>query len=134
MAFPGISPRHSRKWLIFSTWATRKFWGQTPLIFAAAASRVETIRVLLEAGADPALASRSVNVVELEKADKAAEKRLSDILADFKEKEKGDIDWQPTPSQVQVAIEASRQVQRSWPTKAKKGDDGEEANPGKRFR
>ena len=102
-------------------------WGQTPLIFAAAGGRVETINVLVEAGADPTLASRSVNVVELEKADKAAEKRLSEILADFKKREEGDIDWQPTPSQVRVAIEASRQVQRSWSAKSKKGDDGEKA-------
>jgi len=108
-------------------------WGQTPLIFAAAGDRVEVIKVLLEAGADPALASRSVDVVEREKADKAAEKRLSEILDDFKNKEEGGIDWQPTPSQVQVAIEASRQVQRSWPTHAKepkKEDDGETKQAG----
>ncbi|HLE71741.1 MAG TPA: ankyrin repeat domain-containing protein [Vicinamibacteria bacterium] len=90
-------------------------WGQTPLIFAASRGQVEAIRVLLEAGADPAAASRAENVVEMEKADKAANKRIAEILDGFKKQEKGGSDWTPTPSQVQVAIEASRHVQRNWP-------------------
>ena len=90
-------------------------WGQTPLIFAASRGQVEVIRVLIEAGADPAAASRAENVVEMEKADKAANKRIAEILDGFKKQEKGGSDWTPTPSQVQVAIEASRHVQRNWP-------------------
>lgn len=90
-------------------------WGQTPLIFAASRGQVEAIRVLLEAGADPAAASRAENVVEMEKADEAANKRIAEILDGFKKQEKGGGDWKPTPSQVQVAIEASRHVQRNWP-------------------
>jgi ankyrin repeat protein len=90
-------------------------WGQTPLIFAASRGQVEAIRVLLEAGADPAAASRAANVVEMEKADEAANKRIAEILDGFKKQEKGGGDWTPTPSQVQVAIEASRHLQRNWP-------------------
>lgn len=90
-------------------------WGQTPLIFAAAAGRTEAIQALLDAGADPAQAATTVDVVDQEKGDKAAEKRLSQFLADFKEKEGGDTDWQPAPAQVQAAIAASREIQRKWP-------------------
>jgi ankyrin repeat protein len=90
-------------------------WGQTPLIFAASANRVEVMKVLLDAGADPALTSGSVDTAVMEKADKAAEKRITQFLAEFKEKEGGGPNWQPQPSQVQAAIEASREIQRKWP-------------------
>ncbi len=98
-------------------------WGQTPLTFAASANRVDVIETLLDAGADPSLHSKVVDVVDMENADKAAEKRLEQLLAQFKEKEGGDTDWQPTPSQVQAAIEASREIQRKWPDVPAPEDD-----------
>jgi uncharacterized protein len=97
--------------------AAEASWGQTPLIFAASQGRVEAIRTLLAAGADANFASRAVNVVEMEKADEAANKKIAEILEGFKKQEKGGGDWKPSPSQVQVAIEASRHLQRSWPEK-----------------
>ena len=99
-------------------------WGQTPLIFAAANNRVAAMAVLLEAGADLALAAWSVDVAEQERADAAAERRLNEFLADFKEKEGGGPEWQPTPSQVQAAIEASREIQRRWPDVPDPANDG----------
>lgn len=90
-------------------------WGQTPLVFAASANRVAVIQALLEADADPALTSWSIDVIEREKADKASEKRLSEFLAEFKRQEGGGPNWQPSPSQVQAAIEAAREIQRRWP-------------------
>ena len=90
-------------------------WGQTPLVFAAAANRVENIRVLLAAGADPSLTAKSVDVVAQEKADKAAYKRIVQVLDDFKAKAGGDAAWLPRPNEVQGAIEFSRQIQRNWP-------------------
>ncbi len=90
-------------------------WAQTPLIFAAAKNRVEVMKVLLDAGADPALTAGSIDTIVVEKADKAAEKRITEFLAQFKEKEGGGPNWQPQPSQVQAAIEASREIQRKWP-------------------
>ncbi len=90
-------------------------WGQTPLIFAAAYNRVDVINVLLEAGADYSITARVKDVIEDEKADKAAEKRIAEFLADFKAKGGGGANWQPQPSQVQAAIEASREIQRKWP-------------------
>ena len=98
-------------------------WQQTPLTFAASANRVDVIEILLDAGADPSLRSKVVDVVEMEEADKAAEKRLEQFLAQFKEKEGGGTDWQPTPSQVQAAIEASREIQRKWPDVPAPEDD-----------
>jgi len=108
-------------------------WGQSPLIFAASRGHVEAIRVLLEAGADASAASRAVNVVEMEKADEAANKRIKEILEDFKKQEKGGGDWKPTPTQVQAAIEASRYVQRTWSESAdKSGDEDASAADGAR--
>ncbi len=101
-------------------------WGQTPLIFAASRGQAEAIGVLLEAGADPNVASRAVDVVEMEKADEAANKRISEILDGFKKEEKGGGDWKPTPTQVQAAIEASRHLQRHW-SEGKGEGKGEEA-------
>ena len=99
-------------------------WGQTPLIFAAAANRIAAIEALLDAGADPSITAHTVDVDEQAKADAAAERRLSQFLADFKEKEGGGPEWQPTPSQVQAAIEASREIQRKWPDVPDPADDG----------
>ena len=100
-------------------------WGQTPLIFAAANNRVVAMDVLLKAGADPSLPAYSVDVAEQARADAAAERRLSEFLAAFKEKEGGGPDWQPTPNQVQAAIEASREIQRRWPDVPDPANDGE---------
>lgn len=106
-------------------------WGQTPLIFAAAANRVEVIDLLLGAGADPSITATAKDVVELEKADKIAEQRIAEFLADFKKKEGGGTNWQPQPSQVQAAIEASREIQRKWPDVPDPScDNDEDANLG----
>ncbi|MGI9628832.1 MAG: ankyrin repeat domain-containing protein [Longimicrobiales bacterium] len=104
-------------------------WGQTPLAFAAANNRAEVIPVLLEAGADPNGASRVVDVEELADGDRAAERRLGDFLKDLKQQEGGGPDWQPTPSQVQAAIEAAREIQRKWPDVPRPEDDEEGGAP-----
>ena len=106
-------------------------WGQTPLIFAAARNRVDVLDVLLEAGADSSIASIPVDVVDREKGDKASEKRLAGFLAEFKAKEGGGPNWQPSPNQVQAAIEASREIQRKWPDVPDPScdDDAEEEAP-----
>jgi ankyrin repeat protein len=95
--------------------AVEASWGQTPLIFAAAANRVENMRLLLEAGADPSRRARAVDVVEREKADKAADKRIVEILESFKARSNGGSQWLPQPNEVQGAIEFSRAIQRNWP-------------------
>ena len=101
-------------------------WGQTALTFAAAANRVAAIKALLAAGADPAIPAHVVNVEERADADAAAERRLNEFIAAFREKEGGGPDWQPTPSQVQAAIEAAREIQRRWPDVPDPADDNAE--------
>jgi ankyrin repeat protein len=105
--------------------ARESAWNQTPLMFAAANNRVAAIEVLLMSGADPSITSSAVNVVEQSDADRAAEKRLSQFLAEFKEKEGGGTDWQPAPSQVQAAIQAYREIQRRWPDVPSPDDEDE---------
>jgi len=100
-------------------------WGQTPLMFAAANGRVEAIRTLLELGADANAAAIARDVAEQEEADKLAEKRLGEFLEDLQEKEGGAGDWQPSPSQVQAAIQLSREIQRKWPDVPQDDDDAE---------
>ena len=90
-------------------------WGQTPLIFAASANRIDAIDALLDAGASIDAPAMAVDTGRMEEADRAAEKRITEFLAEFKEKEGGGPNWQPSPSQVQAAIEASREIQRKWP-------------------
>src|SRR3954463_7614720 len=80
-------------------------WGQTPLMFAAADNRVEAIRVLLERGADATIATRSIDIAHQSQLDRAAgnlQKKVLDAAVP-----KGQ---QPTPRQVQAAIEASREL------------------------
>ena len=89
-------------------------WAQTPLIFAAALNRVEAIEILIAAGADPNLSSAAVDVVEMADADNAAERRLQEAIEGFREQQAGGPDWQPTPSQVQAAVDLARQVQTRW--------------------
>ncbi len=101
-------------------------WGQTPLIFAAASNRVAAVEVLLAAGADPSLAAHVVDVEEHADADAAAERRLNEFIAAFREREGGGPEWQPTPSQVQAAIEAAREIQRRWPDVPDPADDNAE--------
>ena len=110
--------------------ARESAWGQTPLIFAAAANRVPAIEALLAAGADPAIAAHVVDVEEQADADAAAERRLNEFIAAFREKEGGGPDWQPTPSQVQAAIEAAREIQRRWPDVPDPADDNAEEEEG----
>ncbi len=109
--------------------ATETSWGQTPLVFAASHGQVDAIRALLAAGADPNVASQAVNVVEMEKADEAANKRIAEILDGFKKQEKGGGDWKPTPTQVQAAIEASRHLQRNWTKEGSAEKKAETAAP-----
>jgi len=95
--------------------AVERAWGQTPLIFAASANRLDIVKVLLAAGADHSATSRTVDVVEMERGDQAANKRLTAILAAFKEQAGGGADWLPQPTEVQGAIVFSREIQRNWP-------------------
>jgi uncharacterized protein len=80
-------------------------WGQTPLIFAAEQNRAAVIRVLLARGADPHIATKTVDVTTMLALDRAAAQLQRKVIEASVPKGQ-----QPTPSQVQAAIEASRQL------------------------
>jgi len=107
--------------------ATEGAWEQTPLIFAAANNRADAIRELLAAGADPDRAALAVDVREWAVADQAAVERLTKALEEFRAQEGGGSNWAPRPSQVQAAIELSREVQRRWPEM--NADEGRDTRP-----
>ena len=83
--------------------AVEDAWGQTPLIFAASRNRAETVRTLLARGADPAITSKSVDLVAEGRLAGLARERQRAVLAAFRAD-----DGTPTQSQVQAAVLAAR--------------------------
>ncbi len=80
-------------------------WGQTPLMFAAADNRVGAIRLLLARGADATIKTKTIDIAHQSALDRAANE-----LAE--EGARGSVPkgQTPTPTQVQAAIEASREL------------------------
>jgi ankyrin repeat protein len=106
-------------------------WDQTPLIFAAASNRVEAIRLLLRRGASVDLSTRTLDLVTQDAVDRAAERRRDQMLEQFRRlvPESERAAWRPTPTQVQAAMRAAREVQES-PTGADPSGAGEPADAG----
>src|SRR5690606_4942814 len=88
-------------------------WAQTPLIFAANAGRVEVVKVLLARGADHTLATRPVYLPDQESVDRAAADRREEVLEAFRAQSADPANWRPDPSQVQAAVRAAQEVQRT---------------------
>jgi ankyrin repeat protein len=111
-------------------------WGQTPLMLAAAQNRVDAIGLLLKRGANPTVAAKEVNLVELNAADAAARRARNEAMDAFQARAPQPETWRPTPSQVQAAIRAARAVETQpvqaptveQPVAYEGGSD--EANPG----
>jgi ankyrin repeat protein len=80
-------------------------WGQTPLMFAAAENRVDAIRLLLERGADATIKTKTIDIAHQSQLDRAAGNVQKKVLEAAVVKGQ-----QPTPRQVQAAIEASREL------------------------
>ena len=80
-------------------------WGQTPLIFAASLNRVEALKVLLARGADPNITSKSVDLQKHTPLYRASNERLAKVLEASAGK-----GGKPSPSQVQAAVQASRDL------------------------
>ena len=79
-------------------------WGQTPLIFAASRDRVYAIQTLLERGADPAVTSKTLDLMDDFLLAQGARQRQTAVLKAFSE---GGAT--PTSSQVQAAVLAARE-------------------------
>lgn len=84
-------------------------WQQTPLIFAAAADRAEAVALLLKRGADAKATTKTVDVAEFQKLDRAANNFQKKVLDGMTDKGK----TKPTAGQVQAAVEAARELFRS---------------------
>jgi ankyrin repeat protein len=80
-------------------------WGQTPLMFAAAQNRVDAIKVLIARGADARITTKTIDVTNMLALDRAASALQRKVLETSVAKGE-----QPRPTQVQAAIEASRQL------------------------
>ena len=87
--------------------------GQTPLMFAASYNRALSIEHLLNGGADPALTTRVVDVIDRVAADDAATRYMTETLMKLRGAQPADSEWEPTPTQVQVAIRDQRDLLRS---------------------
>jgi len=83
-------------------------WGQTPLMFAAAQNRPDAIKALLAHKADPKATSKSIDVAHELAMDRAAGQLQKKILDESVPKGQN-----PTPSQVQAAYDAARQLYRT---------------------
>jgi ankyrin repeat protein len=107
-------------------------WGQTPLIFAAAQNRAAAIATLLQRGADPRITTRTVDIAEMLALDRAAGERQKKVLEASVPK-----GAKPTPSQVQAAIESSRELYASGkippPEKGDAGRGGDGGNAANSF-
>ena len=92
-------------------------WGQTPLMFAASAGRVDVLAVLLDHGADLSLTTNVVSVPDRDEVDRAAGRVRNETLETFRaEAASDDASWRPAPSQVQAAVHAAQELQRSRTT------------------
>lgn len=82
-------------------------WGQAPLIFAASQNRVEAIKILMKRGADAGITTKVIDIPSEAKLAAAAAVRERNVLASLRTKgEKAP----PTPSEVQAAVLAAREV------------------------
>ena len=98
-------------------------WGQTPLIFASSLGRTAVVKLLLERGAEASLASNTLDFAEESRRSQNASRRQSQVMEAFTA---GNEDAVPTPSQVQAAVLAARQVYLSGeevPAEEGDGDD-----------
>jgi len=89
--------------------------GQTPLMFAAAENRAAAIRELLRHGADPSVTTQVVDVLYSYAVDRAAGQLLNRMIDEIQLREHGGRDWEPSPEQVQSAIQAQREFVASQP-------------------
>ncbi len=101
-------------------------WGHTPLFFAAGRNRAEAIKVLLGRGADLETTARVIDMPHRAAVDQASARTMWELLSQWQQEDaeasgvgrrislseiaSGGL-WRPTPEQLQVAVQAMRDVQ-----------------------
>ena len=86
-------------------------YGRTPLMLAAAAGRTLAVTVLLQHGADVGAITKEINLVQRAAADAVARRARDGALDALRWKSRNPLTWRPTPSQVQAAVEAAKEVE-----------------------
>lgn len=81
--------------------------GQTALMFAAAFGRTDVVRLLAEAGADAGATTAVVDIPTRAAEDRAAGQVRDQVLAAFRGDVPDGVAWQPTPAEVQAAVQAA---------------------------
>ncbi len=80
---------------------------QSPLMFAAAAGRTAVVQLLAAAGADLDRSSAVVDIPTRAAEDRAAGQVRDEVLAAFRGDQPEGTSWQPTPAEVQAAVQAA---------------------------
>jgi len=80
-------------------------WQQTPLVFAAAENRAEVARLLLARGADPNATTEVRDLQNWSTLMRAGDQRRDAVLQAFTQGKR-----EPTPSEMQAAVRAGREV------------------------
>ena len=86
-------------------------YGRTPLMLAAAAGRTLAVTVLLQHGAEVGAIATEINLVQRAAADAVARRARDGALDALRWKSRNPLTWRPTPSQVQAAVEAAKEVE-----------------------
>src|SRR5690606_38184846 len=80
---------------------------------AASAGHVAAMRELLAAGADVSASTRVVSLPAQEEVDRAARAKRNEVLEAFRVEAGSPLSWRPSPEQVQAAVKAAQEVQRT---------------------
>src|SRR5690606_3271175 len=64
-------------------------------------------------GANVSVTTRVLHLPTVAAVDEAAGQRRAEVLAAFRKEAGGDPNWRPSPAEVQAAVAAAREVQRT---------------------
>ena len=86
-------------------------YGRTPLMLAAAAGRTGAVTLLLQRGAEVGAIATEINLVQRAAADAMARRARDGALDAVRWRSRNPLTWRPTPSEVQAAVEAAKEVE-----------------------
>lgn len=93
--------------------AREERWGQTPLIFAAAYNHVAALKVLLANGADVTIKTNPIDLPSAQAVDNRASRARDSVLNAYRAEAGNPLNWKPSPAQVQEAVMAAQEIQRT---------------------